>query len=81
MAKAKFVLRYRGEGTKPDAHLAQVRGLADAVVLESSSRMLLGESDPEPLRQLVDALPDWVMAPEHAFVVPDIRMKILGPPE
>jgi hypothetical protein len=81
VGKARFVLRYRGEGARPDADLAQVQGLADAVVVDSSSRMLLVECDPEPLRELVEALPDWVMAPEQVYRVPDTRKKILGPPD
>lgn len=80
MARARFVLRYRGEGAKPDADVARVRQLADAVVVDSSSRMLLVDCDPEPLRQLVDTLPEWVMAPEQAYPVPDTRKRIERPP-
>ena len=79
MAKARFVLRYRGEGPKPPADVARVRDLADDVV-DSSARMLLVESDDEPLRALVDSLPDWVMAPEQTFSVPDTRKYVEGPP-
>lgn len=75
------MLRYRGEGTKAAADVARIEALADAVVVDSSPRMLLVECDPEPLRQLVESLPDWVMAPEQAYAVPDTRKRILGPPE
>ncbi len=82
MARTRFVLRYRGQGPKPDADVAKVRELTDAVVLDdSSSRMLLVESDPEPLRDLLDALPDWVMGPDMTYEVPDTRKKILRPPD
>ena len=81
MAKPRFVLRYRGDGSRPAGDVARVEELAGVVVVDSSSRMLLVESDPEPLRQLVDALPDWVMAPERTYEVPDTRKKVLGPPD
>lgn len=80
MAKARYVLRYRGEGDKPAADVARVRQLTDAVVVDSSSRMLLVESDPEPLGALVDDLPGWVMSPERTYEVPDTRQKIERPP-
>lgn len=80
MAKSRFVLRYRGEGAKPEADVERVRQLTDAVVVDSSSRMLLVESDPEPLATLVDDLPDWVMTPERSYEVPDTRKQIEAPP-
>ncbi len=81
MVKPRFVLRYRGDGATPEADVARVRGLDDAVVIDSSSRMLLVESEPEPLRQLLDSLPDWIMAPEQQYGVPDTRKRIERPPE
>lgn len=80
MAKARFVLRYGGKGTAPEADVARVRGLADAVVVDSSSKMLLVEAEPEPLRALIDTLQHWVMAAERAYEVPDTRKKIVPPP-
>jgi hypothetical protein len=80
MAKARFVLRYGGEGPKPDPDVALVHGLPEAVVVDSSSRMLLVEAEPEPLRQLVAGLPGWVMAPERSYEVPDTRKKVDRPP-
>lgn len=81
MAKARFVLRYRGEGPKPDDDVAKVRELAGTVVVDSSPRMLLVESEPEPLRHLVDGLPDWVLDVERTYEVPDTRKKVAGPPD
>jgi hypothetical protein len=76
----RFVLRYRGQGALPDADVARVAGLP-ATVLDTSPRMLLVEADPEALRALVDSLPDWVMAPEQGFPLPDTRKRALRPPE
>ncbi len=81
MARARFVLRYRGEGATPDADVARVQDLHDATVVDASSRMLVVESHPEPLRRLVDTLPDWVMGAEQTYAVPDTRQTIERPPE
>jgi len=76
MAKARFVLRYRGEGEPPEADVARVRGLAEAEVVGSSPRMLLVESDADALGELVGGLPGWVMAPEQSYAVPDTRKRV-----
>jgi hypothetical protein len=78
---ARFVLRYRGEGAAPEADVARFSALAGAVVVDTSPRMLLVESDPEPLRALVDSLGEWVMAAERSFQLPDTRKKVERPPE
>jgi hypothetical protein len=80
VAKPRFILRYRGDGAPPDADVARVHGLDDATVVGESPRMLLVESEPEALRSLVDTLPDWMMAPEQQYGVPDTRKKVEGPP-
>ncbi len=81
MARTRFVLRYRGEGPKPDADVARVQELGDAVIVNSSSRMLVVEAEPGPLRDLVEGLPDWVMGPDVVYEVPDTHKKVLRPPE
>jgi hypothetical protein len=81
VAKGRFVLRYRGDGAKPEADVARVQGLADAVVLDESARMLVVESDADRLGALVDALPDWVMAPDRSYQVPDTRKLVERPPD
>ncbi len=81
MAKTRFVLRYRGDGSKPDADVAKVQELADTVVVDSSPRMLLVESEPQRLPDLMDALPDWVVDVERTYDVPDTRKKVVGPPD
>jgi hypothetical protein len=81
MAKPRFVLRYRGDGSVPDADVARVHGLDSAVVVDQTPRMLLVESEPEPLRALVETLADWMMAPEQQYGVPDTRKQVERPPE
>ncbi len=81
MTTARFVLRYRGEGTMPAADRSRVHELHQTVVVESTSRMLLVEGDPTMLADLVATLPGWVMAPEQQYDVPDTRRRVDGPPE
>ena len=82
MAKERFVLRYRGEGTKPDGDVARVRELAGAVIVDASSpRMVLVESEPGPLRELVDGLDDWVVGTDKTYAVPDTRKKVERAPD
>ena len=77
------MLRYRGEGASPQADVARLAGLPEAVVVDATPRMLLVEADDEPaaLQALVDSLPDWVMAPEQGFPIPDTRRRAVRPPE
>jgi hypothetical protein len=79
--RRRFVLRYRGEGAKPDADADRVRQLPGTVVVDDSSRMLLVEADEAPLAELVGSLPDWVMAPEQTLSVPDTRKQVRRPPD
>jgi len=76
----RFVLRYQGDGTAPDAHVGRVHELPGVTIVDSSPRMLLVEGPPEQLRQLVDDLPDWSMAPEQAYPVPNTRERVERPP-
>ncbi len=81
MSRSRFVLRYSGEGPKPDADVARLQEVAGAIIVDSSARMLVVEAKPEPLRDVVDALPDWVMGPDMSYDVPDTRKKVLRPPD
>ena len=80
MAPARFVLRYRGAGSTPEADVARVAELASATVVDVSPKMLLVDSDPDALQALVDSLPDWVMAPEQGLPLPDTRRTVKRPP-
>jgi hypothetical protein len=75
----RFVLRYERGGAPPEADVARVRALPGAVIVDASSNMLLVEAEPEPLRQVVDGLDGWAMAPERQYQVPDGRPRVEGP--
>jgi hypothetical protein len=81
MARNRFVLRYRGEGPKPEADVAKVAGLADVDVVEDSPKMLLVEGEHQPLQQVVDGLPDWEIHADRTYEVPDTRKKVVDPPD
>jgi len=82
MAKRRFVVRFRGDSAKPAEDLERIRSLPEATVLhESSPGMLLVESDEQPLRELVESLPGWIVAPEQDIPLPDTRQRIKRPPE
>jgi len=75
----RFILRYRGEGSKPVGDVDRIRSLQGTKVLdESSARMLLVEG-PEPvLKALMESMPEWVLTPERAIPLPDPRPKPKG---
>jgi len=81
MARRRFVVRFRGDSAKPAEDLERIRNLRQATVLdESSPRTLLVESDEQPLRELIESLPGWVLAPEQEIPLPDTRQRIQRPP-
>ena len=78
--RSRFVLRYRGEGASPRADVDRFAQLPSTVVVDATPRMLLVEAEAEDLQALVDDLPDWVMAPEQGFPIPDTRKRAVRPP-
>ena len=50
-------------------------------MVDASSRMFLVESEPEALRSVLADLPHWIMTPEQAYGVPDVRATIERPPD
>jgi hypothetical protein len=81
VARERLVLRYQGEGAPSATDVERVRDLPDSVIVDSSPRMLLVECEPERLGALVEELPGWVMTPEQTYEVPDVRQRVVGPPE
>jgi len=73
---SRFVLRYRGEGSKPAEDVNRIRSLQSLKVLdESSPRMLLVEGPGVRLKALVESMPEWVLTPERMIPIPDPRPK------
>jgi len=73
---SRFILRYRGEGSKPEEDVDRIRSLQNMKVLdESSPRMLLVEGPGTRLKALVESMPEWVLTPERMIPLPDLRPK------
>ena len=78
---ARFILRYKGSGSKPQEDVARIRALAQTTVLNESDRMLLVAAPEAELRALMGSLPDWVMSAEKTLTLPDPRPRILRGPK
>lgn len=75
----RFILRYRGEGARPQDAVEKIRAIGGASVLEDSARMLLVEAPEQELRQALGSEADWIVAPEVTYEVPDTRKKVRKP--
>jgi hypothetical protein len=69
---SRFILRYTGSGSAPDADLAAVRR-AGASVVDCSARMMLVEATPAIVDQVVHTLTGWIASPEQAVPRPRTR--------
>lgn len=81
MSRRRFVLRYRGDGPLPDTDMERLRHLPDITVVDVSPRMVLVESAEEFFDVLVEAFPEWLVAPEQTIALPDTRQRISRPQE
>jgi hypothetical protein len=58
----------------------RARRLDGVTVLdESGPKMLLVECEEDAPPELAEMLPDWVIAPEQMFDVPDVRKRVRDP--
>lgn len=77
----RYILRFRGEGEKPETDVEVIRSLPHLKVLdEDSPRMLLVEAPEEELQPAMDALPNWLMSEERSYKVPETRPRVAHPP-
>lgn len=74
----RYILRFRGSGSKPAADVERVRALPHTTVLDDSSRMLLVEAPAEELETMLKDLPDWLMSEERVHTLPDPRPRVRG---
>src|SRR5262249_44326008 len=72
----RYILRFRGEGTRPEKDVEFIRSLPETTVLDDSPRMLLVEAPEDVLRGALQSLPDWVMVEEKSIPLPDPRPKV-----
>jgi len=71
----RFILRYRGDGRRPDEDAQRIASLAGVEVIDDSVRMLLVEGAAATLRAVLAELPDWVMVAERVVPLPDVRRR------
>ena len=72
----RYILRCRGEGTKPSAAVEAIRSLPHATVIDEAGRMLLVEAPKDELTTALHTLSNWVLAEEQIYTVPDPRPHI-----
>ena len=61
---ARFVVRYRGTGARPNEAVERVKSIDGASVLDDTGRMMLVEAPEQALRSALAPDSDWVVAPE-----------------
>jgi hypothetical protein len=74
--RCRYILRYRGTGPTPEAHVACLRAVPGTKVLDESDRMLLVEGRRRDLEKATRTLDGWVLTAEKTVPVPDPRKKI-----
>ena len=72
----RWILRYAGASAPPAEHKETILKDSDVRVVDSSSRMLLVESDQPRLSALLKDLPGWTMSEERSYALPDPRPKL-----
>ncbi len=71
----RFIIRYKGNGPKPEEDVQRIRALPTATIIDDSPRMLLVAAPETELRSLIDSMSDWIVAPERTLKTPDPRPK------
>jgi hypothetical protein len=71
----RWILRYHGRGTRPDADVERIAALSGVAVVDDSNRMLLVEGPEDTLRGVLAALPDWTLNEERPVPLPDVRRR------
>ena len=72
---ARFVLRYRGRGPRPDADVERIAAVVGVEVLDDTPRALLVDGPAEALRTTLAELGRWAMSPERPVPLPDLRRR------
>lgn len=70
---AQFVLRFRESGNIQPTHVDKIAQIPRVKITNQSPKMLLVEGEEGILRDFVKANPEWLLAPEVKYSVPDPR--------
>jgi len=75
---ARFIVRYRGNGARPEDTVNKLRSIKGAAVVDDAGRMMLMDVPEQALRSVLASEPDWLIAPEVAYPMPDTRKRAEG---
>ena len=73
---SRYILRFRGKGTRPVQDVERIRALPNTVVLDDSSQMILVEAPEAELKAAVASMPQWMVSEERVVPLPDARPKL-----
>ena len=76
---ARYILRYKGTGTKPESDLQRIRKASTVSVVDETPRMVLVDGDADTIGHLRDHLSNWLVTPETGIQIPDPRKSIKRP--
>jgi len=77
---ARFIVRYRGKGAKPEGAVQRLREAAGVHVIDETRRMLLVEGPEEVIRSAFGD-DDWVIEAEQVYRIPEPRPSIKRRPD
>lgn len=77
---ARLIVRYRGQGSRPESVIRQIRQMPNVSIVDDSDRMLLVDGPEAPLRDLLQPFDDWLIAAEKKYPIPGNRKRIERPP-
>jgi hypothetical protein len=72
----RYILRYGGASSIPDAHLENIRSIPGLKVIDESPKMLLVDGEEPSLREKLKDMPEWSIHPEQDYPLPDTRKKL-----
>jgi hypothetical protein len=75
----RYILRFRGPGSKPPEDVRQISSLPGARVIDQSDRTLLVEAPDGELREAVSSMSFWVIGEEVHYPLPGTRRKPTRP--
>jgi hypothetical protein len=70
----RFILRYRGPGSAPEADVLRIR-TSPLQIIDESPRMVLVEGEGLALSKLLSQLDRWVSSVDHDVALPDPRLR------
>lgn len=67
----RFIVRYRGPGSKPAQVMDELRALPGSSILDTTDKMVLVEAEEHDLRRVLGPGHQWLIAPEQTYELPE----------